>query len=73
MSWFWRARIYNDDSHYWHCQIETERNLREIASIQEFYQKLTGCKMVLEGMSEKANPELAAANAAFYGLWKRGT
>ena len=73
MNWFWRVRIYNSDDHYWRCQIETKNDLREIACIQEFYWKLTGCKMVLEGMSEKANSELATAHGAFAGLWKKGT
>jgi hypothetical protein len=69
MHWYWRVRIYNKAGHYWHGQIITGRNLREIDGIQDFYAVLTGCKMLLEGMSEQEDPNLGNIQDAFMGLW----
>lgn len=72
MMWFWRVRIYNDDGDYWHAQVATGRNLSEIDGMQEFYNTLTGCKMLLEGMSEREHDDLAPLQESFKGLWIKG-
>lgn len=69
MSWHWRVRIYNKAGYYWHAQIVTGCNLREIDGLQEFYHTLTGCKMLLEGMSETGYADLAHIQESFEGLW----
>lgn len=69
MNWYWRVRIYNKQGQYWHGQIITDRNLREIDSYQDFYAMLTGCKMLLEGMSEQEDPNVGGIQDAFHGLW----
>jgi hypothetical protein len=69
MNWFWRVRIYNRAGDYWHGEIVTSRDLREIDIIQDFYKTLTGCKMLLEGMRETADGDIAPINASFLGLW----
>jgi hypothetical protein len=69
MSWWWHVRIYNKAGKYWHAQIATERNLREIDAIQDFYFTLTGCKMLLEGMSERESTDLISIQGAFEGIW----
>ena len=53
MKWYWRARIYNSIDHYATIWIATNRVLHEIDTIQDFYRALTGCKMLLEAMSEE--------------------
>jgi hypothetical protein len=70
MNWYWRVRIHDKDGNYWHAQITTSRNLREIDAIQEFYAILTGCKMLIEGMSEQPDENLGCIQDAFNGLWK---
>jgi len=69
MNWYWRVRIYNKAGQYWHGQIITGRNLKEIDGIQDFYGVLTGCRMLLEGMSEQEDPNLGNIQDAFMGLW----
>jgi hypothetical protein len=69
MNWYWHVRIYNKAGQYWRGEIVTGRNLREIDGIQDFYLALTGCKLLLEGMSEQPNPNVASIEEAFLGLW----
>lgn len=69
MNWYWHVRIYNKAGGYWHGQVKTGRNLQEIDAIQDFYATLTGCKMLLEGMSEARCRNLADISDAFSGLW----
>lgn len=69
MHWWWHVRIYNKAGNYWHGQICTDRNLREIDAIQEFYHTLTGCKMLLEGMSEREFEGVSLIQESFEGLW----
>lgn len=53
MYWYWKVRLYKPDGNsYRHAQIRTARRLEEIDIRQNFYQELTGAKMLLEGMSE---------------------
>lgn len=66
MKWYWKARIYNSNGSYAHVEITTNRDLREIDAIQDFYKELTGEKMLLEGMSE--TPSNLANN--FHIIWK---
>lgn len=53
MNWYWKIRIYATSGEYAICQIKTERDLAHIDTIKDFYELITGCKMLLEGMSEK--------------------
>lgn len=69
MHWYWHVRIYNKAGRYWHAQITTGRDLKEIDGIQDFYWTLTGCKMLLEGMSEQENSNLSGIQDAFAKLW----
>ena len=67
--WYWHVRIYNKKGDYWRGQIVTGRNLSEIDGIQDFYATLTGCKMLLEGMSEQEDPNVGGIQDAFKALW----
>lgn len=69
MNWYWQVRIYDKSGHYWHGEIKTGRDLKEIDTIQDFYKTLTGCKMLLEGMSGQPSKEIAHIQTAFEGLW----
>jgi len=69
MNWYWKVRIYNKAGGYWHGQIATAQNLQEIDSIKDFYEVLTGCKMLLEGMSEREDACTGSIQDAFEGLW----
>lgn len=69
MNWYWHVRIFNKEGKYWHGQIITDRNLREIEGYQDFYAMLTGCKMLIEGMSEQPNDNIGTIHEAFHGLW----
>jgi hypothetical protein len=69
MNWYWKVRIYDSAGGYWHAEVKTIRDLNEINTIQDFYKELTGCKMLLEGMSDKTNPHIATIKQAFEGLW----
>jgi hypothetical protein len=69
VSWWWHVRIYNKEGHYWHGQICTGRDLKEIDGIQDFYFTLTGCKMLLEGMSEREFEGVSLIQESFEGLW----
>lgn len=71
LNWFWHVRIYNKSGGYWHGQIVTGRNLQEIDGIQDFYRTLTGCKMLLEGMSEREFEGVSFIQESFEGLWKQ--
>lgn len=70
MHWYWHVRIYNKRGNYWHGQVVTGRDLQEIDGIQDFYFVLTGCKMLLEGMSEREFEGVAPIQESFEGLWR---
>lgn len=70
MKWYWRVRIYNQKGDYWHGQVVTGRDSQEIDIIQDFYRTLTGCKMLLEGMSEQPFENVCSIQVAFEGLWR---
>ena len=52
MKWYWKVRIYRPDGQYCQGVIETDRVLMEIDLIKDFYEEMTGCKMLLEGMAD---------------------
>ena len=70
MKWYWRVRIYDKGGNYWHGEIQTSRDLHEIDIIKDFYESLTGCKMLLEGMEEKSDEHIARIKDSFEGLWQ---
>lgn len=70
MNWFWKVRIYNSADTYWYGQVKTTRDLCEIDAIQDFYKTLTGCKMLIEGMSENPFKEAYEISDAFANLWR---
>lgn len=76
MNWYWRVRIYNTESNYFYCQIMTDRVLSQIEAIQDFYATMTGCKILLEGMSERPFEGIITIQETFKNLWihsaKRG-
>jgi hypothetical protein len=68
MNWYWRVRIYNAKGNYGGTEIMTAQNLTEIATIKEFYETLTGCKMLIEGMSQKEST-ISRLENVFRTLW----
>ena len=71
MKWHWTVRIYNDFGQYAITSIATNRDLKEIDAIQDAYLKMTGCKMLLVGMSESPNPGLLRVDGfGFSAIWK---
>jgi hypothetical protein len=68
MKWFWKVRIYRPDGHYYMVEVETVRDLLQIDIMQDFYKTMTGCKMLLEGMSETTFG-LDSIRFGFEGLW----
>lgn len=54
MKWFWKVRIYSPNGQYAFAEITTNQKLVEIDAIQDAYQELTGCRMLLEGMAERS-------------------
>lgn len=70
MKWHWKVRLYRDDGNYYFANVETARELVEIDVIQDFYKAMTGCKMLLEGMSETPF-ECASIADAFSACWRR--
>ena len=70
MKWHWKVRLYRDNGDYYHANVVTDRDLEQINTIQDFYLAMTGCKMLLEGMSETpfVCPSLPDA---FSGCWRR--
>lgn len=72
MHWYWKVRIYNLDGNYCHAVVRTERNTQHIDTIQDFYFDMTGCKMLLEGMSESLELFAGIANIhdAFKIMWR---
>lgn len=65
MNWFWKVRIYSPNGQYAFAEIKTNRILSEIDAIQNAYQQLTGCKMLLEGMAESASKQ----ENGFHVIW----
>lgn len=70
MNWYWTVRIYRLDGHYAHGWVKTDRTLDAINTIQDFYQSLTSCKMLLEGMSEQQPSSIPNIADAYWSLWK---
>lgn len=70
MNWWWKVRIHDSKGNYWYGQVCTARDLKEIDAIQDFYFVLTGCKLLLEGMSETEFEGVDLIQDAFKGLWK---
>lgn len=71
MNRYWKVRIHNAIGHYAECNIQTTPNLTDIAVIAEFYEKLTGVKMLVMGMSESpASGADSALGSAFRLLWE---
>lgn len=70
MNWYWKVRVYNTNGFYGTSQIKTGRNLEEINVIQDFYKELTGCKMLLEGMSEIPYENISYTKDIFQMIWK---
>lgn len=68
MKWYWKVRLYRQDGHYYFGEIVTECDLQQIDCIQDFYEQLTGCKMLLEGMQEKPYNITPIADA-FTACW----
>ena len=69
MKWYWKARIYSTDGLYAFVSIETDRDLKQIDIIQNFYKSLTKCKMIIEGMSE--TPYSINSSSGFLIVWDR--
>lgn len=67
MKWYWKVRIYSTDGQYAFAEIVTDRILQQIDSIQDAYRQLTGCKMLLEGMSETTFKQ----DNGFHIIWKQ--
>lgn len=70
MKWHWKVRLYRDDGFYYYANVETNRDLGEITIIKQFYEQMTECTMVLEGMSESTF-EAYPLNKAFAACWKQ--
>lgn len=73
MFWYWKVRIHDTNGHCWHGQVATGRDLEEIDALQDAYYALTGCKMLLEGMSEREDENTGTLQEAFAGLWTTRT
>lgn len=69
MKFWWKIRIYNEAGQYGICQIETIEGTNEIDAYQDFYFRLTGCKLLLEGMSQVPFQCLSLGEA-FKMLWE---
>jgi len=70
MNWHWKVRLIGKTGQYNICQLPTGRNLSEIDAFQDFYLRLTGCKMLLEGMSEREYPDIPLISHSFQVLWR---
>lgn len=70
MNWHWKVRIHNASGHYGMAQFSTGRELRCVDEAQDFYFTLTGCKMLLEGMSEHPFENVPDLCEVFNILWK---
>lgn len=70
MYWYWKVRIYNKAGSYCWANVKTCRDLNDIGIIQDFYFSLTGCKMLLEGMSE-TEFDCATLEEAFNSCWRQ--
>lgn len=69
MKWYWKVRCYRPQGDYYICELETERRLEQIDVIQDFYLAFTGCRMILEGMSEESF-KIAPVSHAFQSMSK---
>lgn len=70
MKWHWKIRIYNNKGHYCIGQIATDCNLDLIDNIQDFYEGMTGCRMILEGMSEQPYDGVSELSHVFHCIWQ---
>ena len=66
MNWYWKVRIYSPNGQYAFAEIMTERRLEQIDAVQDAYKQLTGCRMLLEGMSETSFKQ----ENGFSVIWK---
>jgi hypothetical protein len=73
MKWYWKVRLYRPNGGYWYAQVITGENLEEINIIQDFYNDLTGCRMLLEGMSKNSHEDIPSLEKAFYALYPKLT
>jgi hypothetical protein len=69
MKWYWKVRIYRPDGRYVQCEVVTPQELCHIDKWQDYYLELTGCKMLLEGMSEQSWAGLPTITNGFSKLW----
>lgn len=69
MKYWWKIRIYNGLGQYAISQIETEEGTSEIDAYMDFYKALTGCRIMLEGMSQ-TKYECLDIHAAFNVMWR---
>lgn len=70
MHWYWKVRIYAPDGNYAFAEIKTERTLDAIDAVQDAYLALTGCKMLLEGMSDIPFKKDGGGLDGFHLLWR---
>lgn len=70
MNWYWRARMYDTEGSYLICQIKTGRQSTQFDAIQDFYANVTGCKILLEGMSDRPHEGVIEVREAFARLWQ---
>lgn len=70
MKWHWKVRIYNTRGSYGIGQIALDRKLELIDSLhQDAYEAMTGCRMLLEGMSEQPYDGVCELSTAFAAIW----
>ena len=58
MNWYWKVHCYTPQGGYHTRQIKTTFALHEIDLISDFYHDLTGCRILLEGMSGEPYPDI---------------
>lgn len=68
MKWYWKVRLYSPTGNYNTACAKTQPTLCEIAVVQSVYETLTGCKMVIEGMSEEPY-DAPTLKDAFAATW----
>lgn len=69
MKWHWKIRIYNSRGHYAIGQIALDKKLELIDSFQDTYEAMTGCRCLLEGMSERPHEGVEELVVAFKAIW----
>lgn len=69
MKMYWTVRIYNHFGHYAHCRVET-KTMEEIATVAAFYEQMTGCRMLMDGMNRDPNSSHLTLREAFDLIWE---